>query len=78
MGVVFCRAGVKSVEVDLSGFRMRWFNGCVVSSDFCLSWDAWSLRCVSSRSTSVSSCKCCTFLSFVDPVAILRAVFCMR
>ena len=39
------------------GWCMRWFNGCVVSSDFCLSWDAThvtivkSLRCVSGGST---------------------------
>ena len=33
------------------GCCMRWFSGCVVSSDFCLSWDAWSLRCVSNGST---------------------------
>ena len=57
--------------------------GCVsglvgVSSDFCLSWDAWSLSYMSSGSTRVSSCKCCMFVSFVHPVAILRAVFCMR
>ena len=70
MDVFIFRGGV--------GCCMRWFSGCVVCSDFCLSWDAWSLRCVSSGSTWVSSCKCCMFVSFVHPVAILKAVFCMR
>ena len=29
------------------------------------------------RSVSVSSCRCCKFVSCVDPVAVLNAAFCM-
>ena len=61
-GVCGCEWDVCSVVVvwlEYGGFHvsrwcgwcMRWFSGCVVSSDFCLSWDAWSLRCVPSGST---------------------------
>ena len=49
-------------------------DGCCV---FCLYCDAWSCRCSCMRSVSVSSCRCCMFVSCVNPVAVLNAAFCM-
>ena len=36
---------------------------------FCLYCDAWSCRCSCMGSVSVSSCRCCMFVSCVHPVA---------
>ena len=44
---------------------------------FCLYCDAWSCRCSCMGSVSVSSCRCCMFVSYVNPVAVLNAAFCM-
>ena len=38
---------------------------------------AWSCRCSCMGSMSVSSCRCCMFVSCVHPVAVLNAAFCM-
>ena len=38
--------------------------------------DAWSCRCTCMGSMSVSSCRCCMFVSCVHPVAVLNAEFC--
>ena len=40
---------------------------------FCLYCDAWSCRCSCMGSVSVSSCRCCMFVSCVHPVAVLNA-----
>ena len=39
--------------------------------------DAWSSRCSYMGSMSVSSCRCCMFVSCVHPVVVLNAAFCM-
>ena len=44
---------------------------------FCLYCDAWSCRCSCMGSVSVSSCRCCMFVSCVHPVAVLNDAFCM-
>ena len=44
---------------------------------FRLYYDAWSCRCSFMGSMSVSSCRCCMFMSCVYPVAVLNAAFCM-
>ena len=49
-------------------------SGCCV---FCLYCEAWSCRCLCMGSVSVSSCRCCMFVSCVHPVAVLNAAFCM-
>ena len=49
-------------------------DGCCV---FCLYCDAWSCRCSGMGSMSVSSCRCCLFVSCVHHVAVLNAAFCM-
>ena len=49
-------------------------DGCCV---FCLYCEAWSCRCSCMGSVSVSSCRCCMFVSCVHPVAVLYAAFCM-
>ena len=49
-------------------------DGCCV---FCLYCEAWSCRCLCMGSVSVLSCGCCMFVSYVHPVAVLNAVFCM-
>ena len=43
----------------------------------CMYCDAWSCRCSCMGSVSVSSCRCCRFVSCVHPVAVLNAAFCM-
>ena len=44
---------------------------------FCLYCEAWSCRCSCMGSVSVSSCRCCMFVSCVHPVAVINAVVCM-
>ena len=44
---------------------------------FCLYCEAWSCRCSCKGSVSVSSCRCCMFVSCVHHVAVLNAAFCM-
>ena len=52
----------------------RGCDGCCV---FCLYCEVWSCRCSCIGSVSVSSCRCCMFVSCVHPVAVLNAAFCM-
>ena len=49
-------------------------DGCCV---FCLYCDAWSCMCSCMGSVSVSSCRCCMFVSCVHPVVVPNAAFCM-
>ena len=49
-------------------------DGCCI---FCLYYEAWSCRCSCIGSVSVSSCRCCMFVSCVHPVAVLNAAFFM-
>ena len=49
-------------------------DGCCVS---CLYCDAWSCSCSCMGSMSVSSCRCCMFVSRVHPVAVLNAELCI-
>ena len=44
---------------------------------FCLYCDAYSCRCSCMGGMSVSSCRWCTFVSCVHPVAVLNVAFCM-
>ena len=50
------------------------YDGCCL---FCLYCDAWSCRCSCMGSVSVSSCRCCMFVSCVHPVTVLNAAFYM-
>ena len=43
----------------------------------CFLCDAWSCMCSCMGSMSVSSCRCCMFVSCVHLVAVLNAAFCM-
>ena len=52
-------------------------RGCDGYCVFCLYCEAWSCRCSCMGSMSVSSCRCCMFVSCVHPVAVLNATFCM-
>ena len=52
----------------------RGFNECCV---FCLYYEALSCRCSCMGSLSVSSCRCCMFVSCVHHVAVLNSAFCM-
>ena len=47
-------------------------DGCCV---FCLYCEAWRCRCSCMGSMSVSSCRCCMFVSCVHTVAVLSAEF---
>ena len=44
---------------------------------FCLYCDMWSCKCSCMESMSVSSCRCCMFVSCVHHVAVLNAELCM-
>ena len=55
-------------------YLCRGCDGCCV---FCLYCVAWSYRCSCMGSVSVSSCRCCMFVSCVHPVAVLNAAFSM-
>ena len=79
MGNVCCVAAV----VKNSGFLSlgvlkyvvclcRGCDGCCV---FCLDCGAVGAHCVGS--VSVSSCRCCMFVSCVHPVTVLNAAFCI-
>ena len=52
-------------------------QGCDAYCVFCLYCDAWNCRCLCMGSMSVSSCRCCMFVSCVHPVVVLNAAFCM-
>ena len=67
---VFFSLGVLKYVVSLC----RGYDGCCV---FCLYCGTWSRRCSCMGSVSVSSCRCCMFVSCVHPVAVLNAAFCM-
>ena len=45
---------------------------------FCLCCEAWICRYSCMGGISVSSCRCCMFVSCVHPVAVLNAAFCFR
>ena len=66
----FLSLGVLNYVVCLCKGR----DGCCV---FCLYCEVWSCRCSYIGSMSVSSCRCCMFVSFVNQVAVLNAAFCM-
>ena len=44
---------------------------------FCVYSEAWSCRYSCMGIMSVSSCRCCTFVSCVHLVAVLNVAFCM-
>ena len=67
---IFFSIGVLKYVVCL----WRGCDGCCV---FCLYCDAWSCRCSYMGCVTVSSCRCCMFVSCVHPVAVLNAAFCM-
>ena len=52
-------------------------RGCDECCVFCLYYGACGSRCSCMGSVSVSSCRCCKFVSCVHPVAVLYAAFCM-
>ena len=79
-GNVCCVAAVVKNIVFLEPWSVevccvcRGCDGCCV---FCLYCEVWSCRCSCMGSESVSSCRCCMFVSCVHPVAVLNAAFCM-
>ena len=52
-------------------------NGCDRCCVFCLYCDRWSCTCSCLGSMSVSSYRCCMFVSCVHSVAVLSAAICM-
>ena len=68
---VFFSLGVLKYVVYLC----RGSDGCCV---FCLYCEACGCMCSCIGSVSVSSCRCCMFVSCVHPVAVLNAAFCMN
>ena len=80
-GNVCCVAAVVKNSVFLSLGVLKYVvclcRGCDGCCVFCLYCEAWSCRCSCMGSVSVSSCRCCMFVSCVHPVAVLNAAFCM-
>ena len=52
-------------------------RGCDICCVLCLYYEAWICRCSCMRSVSVSSSRCCMFVSCVHPVVGLNAAFCI-
>ena len=52
-------------------------SGCDGYCAFCLTCDACNCKCFCMGRMLVSSCRCCMFVSCVNPVQALRAAFCM-
>ena len=67
--IVFFSRGLLKYDVCLC-------SGCDGCCVFCLYCEAWSCRCSCMGSVSVSSCRCCMFVSCVHPMAVLNAAFC--
>ena len=77
-GNVCCVAAVVKNSVFLAlKYVVCLCRGCDGCCVFCLYCEAWSCRCSCMGSVSVSSCRCCMFVSCVHPVAVLNAAFCM-
>ena len=55
---------------------LRLCSGWCVSSDCCRSCEACSCRWSFIGSVVVSACRCCMFVSCVQPVIVLSTVFC--
>ena len=70
LNIVFISLGVLKYVVCLC-------SGCDGCCVFCSYSEAWSCRSSCMWSVSVSSCRCCMFVSCVHPVAVLNAAFCM-
>ena len=68
--IVFFSLGVLKYVVCLC-------SGCDGCCVLCLYCEAWSCKCSCMGSVSVSSCRCCMFVSCVHPVAVINAVCCM-
>ena len=66
---VFCLWVLKYVVCLCKGC-----DGCVLY----LYCEAWSCRCSCMGSVSVSSCRCCMFVSCVHPVEVLNTAFCIN
>ena len=60
----------------LGVLKYVWVRG-IICCVFCLYCDAWSCRFSCMGIMCVSSCRCCMFVSYVHPVAVLNAAFCM-
>ena len=81
-GNVYCVATVVKnsgsfISLGVLKYSVCLCSGCDGWCLFCLYCDAWSCRYSCMRSMSVSSCRCCMFVSCVHPVAVLNAAFCM-
>ena len=80
-GNVCCVAAVVKNSVLFSLGVLKYVvclcRGCEGCCVFCLYCEAWNCRCSCMGSVSVSSCRCCMFVSCVHPVSVLNAAFCM-
>ena len=75
---VCCVAAVVKIVGFLSLGVLKYLCVCDGCCVFCLYCEAWSCSlCSCLGSVSVSSCRCCMFVSCVHPVTVLNAAFCM-
>ena len=68
-------SGVLSLGVIMYGVCLC--KECVGCCGFFLYCEAWSCRCSCVGSMSVSSCRCCMFMSCVHPVSVFNDAFYM-
>ena len=79
VGVCWNVCCVAAVVKDSGVLRLGMLNYvvCLCKGCFLFVFCAWSCRCSCMGSMSVSSCRCCMFVSCVHHVAVLNAAFCM-
>ena len=64
-------------SIEMLKYVMCLCRGCDGCGVLCLYCGAWSCMYSCMGSVSVSSYRCCMFVSCVHPVAVLNAAFCM-
>ena len=77
-GNVYCVAAVAKASVfslEVLKYVVCLCKGCDGCCVLCVYCDALICRCSCMRSVSVSSCRCCMFVSSVHHVAVLNAAF---
>ena len=79
-GEVCCVAAVVEdsvfVYLEVLKYIVTCVRGVMDVVFFCLYCEACSCRCSCMGSVSVSSCRCCTFVSCVHLVAVLNVAYC--
>ena len=76
-GNVCCVAAVVKDSVFYSLGVLKYVVCLCMGCVFCVYCNAWSCRSSCMVGMSISSCRCCMFVSCVHPVTVLNVAFCM-